>query len=544
MKHFQDKRPTVKEETYKRVARLSYVKDNANPTRENMFINQFREDINPRSVRVKQPQELIKETEKPKENTSKYPFGVSVCISAWKTAEYIEECLDSVAAQTWFKNHDNWEILLGIDGCEETLAKVKEIMHKYKNLRVMMMDENVGTYVTCNTIMKEAMYEWLLRFDSDDVMYEDMVEKIFTHNLQKVDAIRYTYKNFEGNTQHGIAWGSHMVKKEVFLKYGGYQNWRIAADYDFLYRIEIEKSVFIMKKVAYKRRVRNNSLQYSPSTNMTSVDRLNKHQYILHESRKKPMISLTTGLYHKVIDNQDKITFIIPNRGGQHLQWVISNINTVFETFNKEIMIITQCDDDMFKKGQLYNIGLKFATTKWVALCDNDIIHLNKIDLFKEYENHEGRPYLGFSFIAQLRISGEKYIETSVKANNTGAGAFLFGKLTDFINVNGFSNLYIGWGCEDNEIACRLCGDNSYRPNLPRLEQKLGHITHQRRVQPKIFKRNQKTFFARSARNIQEDGIVQTTYNISNIYHEDNVIYVDVKNIGVVDNFNYKDLLG
>lgn len=48
-------------------------------------------------------------------------------------------------------------------------------MHKYKNLRVMIMNENVGTYVTCNTIMSKARYEWLMRFDSDDVMYENMV---------------------------------------------------------------------------------------------------------------------------------------------------------------------------------------------------------------------------------------------------------------------------------------------------------------------------------------------------------------------------------
>jgi len=119
-----------------------------------------------------------------------YPSGISVCISAWKTAEYIEECLDSVAAQTWFKDHDNYEILLGIDGCEETLAKVKEIMHKYKNLKVMMMDKNVGTYVTCNTIMKEARYEWLLRFDSDDTMPNDMVAKIFANDLNDTTIIK------------------------------------------------------------------------------------------------------------------------------------------------------------------------------------------------------------------------------------------------------------------------------------------------------------------------------------------------------------------
>ena len=58
--------------------------------------------------------------------------GVSICISAWKAQEYIEECLDSIYSQSWFKNHNEWEVLIGIDGCVDTLKKMNEIKHKYK----------------------------------------------------------------------------------------------------------------------------------------------------------------------------------------------------------------------------------------------------------------------------------------------------------------------------------------------------------------------------------------------------------------------------
>lgn len=147
-------------------------------------------------------------------SVSEYPFGVSVCISAWKTAEYIEDCLDSVAAQTWFKEHDNYEILLGIDGCEETLAKVKEIMHKYKNLKVMMMDKNVGTYVTCNTIMKEARYEWLLRFDSDDTMPNDMIAKIFANDLNDTTIIKNKHSDYTQTTSYDYVFNGISYTKE------------------------------------------------------------------------------------------------------------------------------------------------------------------------------------------------------------------------------------------------------------------------------------------------------------------------------------------
>ena len=60
-------------------------------------------------------------------------MGISICISAWKTQKYIEECLDSVYNQTWFKDHDEWEVIIGIDGCEETLKKINEIKQLYND---------------------------------------------------------------------------------------------------------------------------------------------------------------------------------------------------------------------------------------------------------------------------------------------------------------------------------------------------------------------------------------------------------------------------
>lgn len=224
--------------------------------------------------------------------------GVSICLSAWNTQDYIEECLDSIANQTWFKTHDNWEILLGIDACEKTLAKVKEIMHKYKNLSVYMMNENVGTYVTCNTIMKLAKYEWLLRFDTDDVMPNDMVEKIFKNNLKNIDTIVYEYHNFgDKNNNGGLANGSHLVKRNIWEKYGGYRNWKISGDYDFLYRIEKETQRLVLRNVYYKRRVHNKSLMNTEGFQMKSKLRTELNNFVVNESRNENVIECVTTKY-------------------------------------------------------------------------------------------------------------------------------------------------------------------------------------------------------------------------------------------------------
>lgn len=59
--------------------------------------------------------------------------------------------------------NDNWEILFGIDGCEETLNYLPSIRKNDKNLCVFMMKNNKGTNITTNTIMTIAKYDNLIR---------------------------------------------------------------------------------------------------------------------------------------------------------------------------------------------------------------------------------------------------------------------------------------------------------------------------------------------------------------------------------------------
>ena len=298
---------------------------------ETDIINEKDEDMAMKLTRSERKAILGKTTPQPTKydynDATKYIEGISICLTAWKTADYIEECLDSIENQTRFKTHDNFEVLLGIDACEETLAKVKTIMHKYRNLRVFMMDKNVGTYVTSNTIMNEAYYEWVLRFDTDDVMPSDMISKIFQNNLDNIDVVRVNFHNFGENNQKGLGYGVHMVRRKIFTKFGGYRNWRIAGDYDFIYRIEPFTKSLILNNVFYNRRYRLNGLQYSPETNMKSKKRLELHEFIKNKSRNDAIIKIETNTYCEIYNNvnlsNNKICFIIPNRGGQHLNDVI-----------------------------------------------------------------------------------------------------------------------------------------------------------------------------------------------------------------------------
>ena len=106
----------------------------------------------------------------------KYKNGVSIIITAYKMKNYIKETLDSISNQTYFINHSNYEILIGVDGCEETLNYLYTIMDNYSNLRIFMMEKNYGTFITTNTMMSIAKYDNLIRFDSDDIMLPNLIE--------------------------------------------------------------------------------------------------------------------------------------------------------------------------------------------------------------------------------------------------------------------------------------------------------------------------------------------------------------------------------
>lgn len=238
----------------------------------------------------------VKQTAIPVIKKQSSTFGVSICISAWHTEKYIEECLDSVYAQSWFKENDNWEVLIGIDGCETTLAKIKGIMYKYKNLRVFMMDENVGTYITCNTIMKKAQYDWILRFDSDDRMYEDMVSEVMlSAEKEEADMIKYAQDRFsDENTVVGtncFAEGSVCIKKSVLFKYGGYMPWRMSGDTELRTRLRKVIKIFTIKKALYNLRVDNcNKLTLSKDLGLKSQKRAEHKHYIDTVSESKPIL--------------------------------------------------------------------------------------------------------------------------------------------------------------------------------------------------------------------------------------------------------------
>lgn len=107
---------------------------------------------------------------------------ISAIIPAFQESAYIKQCLDSLHVD---------EVLVGIDGCEDTLDTLQHI-ELPENVRVFWM-EHSGPYVVRNTLAEIASGDALLFFDADDWMLDGSVGKIDTYLTSGFDIVYYEY---------------------------------------------------------------------------------------------------------------------------------------------------------------------------------------------------------------------------------------------------------------------------------------------------------------------------------------------------------------
>ena len=217
---------------------------------------------------------------------------ISIIIPAYDVVKYIEPCLDSIYNQNFFKTYNNAEVLICVDNCIPTLNKIQTIMAKYKGLDIKLFstETNVGPYLIRNTLIGKTKYENILFFDSDDILVEDGLSKMFKNFTN--DILRFSFNTFKDNDNHlsknifnpKFATGIFLIKKSVFNVLGGFLPWKCAADGEFRLRCERNFITKLIKEPLFYRRLRNNSLTFDKKTGMKSELRLNYSKKISYDS--------------------------------------------------------------------------------------------------------------------------------------------------------------------------------------------------------------------------------------------------------------------
>jgi len=118
-----------------------------------------------------------------------------------------------------------------------------------------------------------------------------------------------------------------------------------------------------------------------------------------------------------------------------------------------------------FNKSWGFNYGLKHANSNIIVFGDSDLImdpnaFINGLNLLKEYSMVN--PYnsvidltpqeTGFQFNEMFNINRAGRGENDIQKVPLCGGICMF-RREDIIKIGGFCELYIGWGCEDNDMS-------------------------------------------------------------------------------------------
>lgn len=229
------------------------------------------------------------------------------------------------------------------------------------------------------------------------------------------------------------------------------------------------------------------------------------------------------------------VTFIVPIRDREHhKQGFIDNIKQFYGHYKYEIIFVYQDDCGLFKRGQLCNIGFVNSNGRIIVFHDIDIRHFRPINFEQELQKYH-KPLLAFSEISQIE-NGQVIEQFELLEGYGGCNVF---SREQFVKSGGFSNLFLGWGGEDNLLH--------HRAKFYRLKQNIGHIKHGEEFRKVLNKgdwydRNVKILKWLVQNDINDDGFMHTTAD-TNTHKYDNITEIHCKNIEVTDDFRYKYLL-
>ncbi len=176
---------------------------------------------------------------------------ISIITVCYNSEETIKDTLESVLAQTY----TNYEYLI-VDGesKDNTISIVKEYEKKFKGKLKWISERDSGLYNAMNKGIKLATGDVIGIINSDDILahnkvFERVAESIVDYdgvysNLLMLDEnLKKAYRLFNSkNVSKKFGWQmphpTLYIKKELYEKYGLFnEDFRIAADLDFMYRI-------------------------------------------------------------------------------------------------------------------------------------------------------------------------------------------------------------------------------------------------------------------------------------------------------------------
>ena len=184
------------------------------------------------------------------------PIYLSVVLSTYNEEKYIAKSIQSILDQTY----PYFEFIIVNDGSTDSTL---QIIRSFSDSRIVVLDKaNTGLPDSLNKGIECAKYDWIARMDGDDIATPDRFERqvSYINNNSAVIGGQFISINEEGNAISGkisnkpltytkcrsallfgmspLAHPTVLVKKEILVKYGGYDvNFRAAQDLELWSRL-------------------------------------------------------------------------------------------------------------------------------------------------------------------------------------------------------------------------------------------------------------------------------------------------------------------
>ena len=227
---------------------------------------------------------------------------VSVIMPSYNSKKYIKKAIDSVLEQTY----SNFELII-VDGnsTDGTLDILDEYKKQDRRIKVIQ-DEGRGIGAALQLGCQIASGKFIARMDSDDIAINTRFEKqlkIF-HSIPNLILVAspviyineddsivgysfpYTNKRIIQEKVYLIAHPTVMMKKDVYVKAGGYQPLLRAEDYFLWNRMRLMGEFYIFKEPLIKYRLLQDSLSHTLDDNFNKKLGRKLESYFI-----KPIIS-------------------------------------------------------------------------------------------------------------------------------------------------------------------------------------------------------------------------------------------------------------
>ena len=141
---------------------------------------------------------------------------VSIITPCYNSSKFIEDCINSVLAQTY----TNWEMIIVDDFSEDnSKEKITVLSENDTRIKTIFLDKNIGAAKARNIAISKAKGKYIAFLDSDDLWMPTKLEAQI-YFMQKKD-IAFSYTTYQSISEDGNKLFS-VVKAPSIMTYSSY----------------------------------------------------------------------------------------------------------------------------------------------------------------------------------------------------------------------------------------------------------------------------------------------------------------------------------